>query len=116
MGLDRAFLSMLTASVSWQSFTGEDAFGNDQYAVAVTLKSFVDSMTETFGATDAQGKQDNRRITSGSVITDAKGIEVKDKMTLPSGAVMYVSHVDTGNDESGQPMYQTSTVTSAPRG
>lgn len=107
MGLDRDFLSMLTADVSLERNLGEDLFGNENYSAPETIPAYVANADTAFGSQDGQGQQDTPTVASVSLTTDAEGIKVKDRFTIPSGDVYYVSSATTGHDEFGQPLYQT---------
>lgn len=116
MGLDRSFLSLLTASVGLERFLGEDQWGNSSYAALVTAQTFIDPVTRTFGSQDGQDKQDAVTVDATRLTTDALGIKPRDRITLPGGMVVFVTDVATNRDEKGAELYQEVTAQSSQRG
>lgn len=115
MPLDEGFLAMLTATATWEPNTGKDTWGNEQYGPPQTVVTAVTSQTKEFGGEDGQSKQDGPVVTTMELITDSVGIALKDRITV-SGAVLYVTHVDTPKDELGVDLMHTVTASSTEKG
>ena len=115
MPLDAGFLEMLTATCIWEGNNGQDVWGNEQYSPPITLCCFVTNQTSDFGTDDGQERQENVRVTSMTIITDAVGVGLKDRFNV-SGRILYVDHVDTPKDEYGVDLMHTITATSTERG
>ena len=117
MGLDAGFLSLLTASVTVEQSTAEDAFGNATFGPARTAKAFIDPVVSTFGATTGTGTEQEGRIVIKSTITmDFESIRPGDRITLPGGTITYAVEVQTDKNEQGADLYQTVTVQDTERG
>ena len=114
MGLDRDFLSMLSARVRLEKKMGSDQFGNDTYALGVEHAAYVESASSRFGNDEEARKTKDPNITA-SVITDAIGVAPGDRFLI-GGSYHWVSEVETMKDEFGNDLYQTSQVTTTKRG
>lgn len=117
MGLDAGFISLLTMRMSWEANTGRDQWGNETYAAAVpNTPCFVTSQTSDFGSHDGQNKSEGDTVTRVEVLTDALGVKIKDRLTLPNGKVVFVTNVDTPQDESGADLMHTINAETAQKG
>lgn len=116
MGLSNDYLSLLKARPQWEALTGEDSWGNNTYAAPVTMFAYEDTSTESAGATDDQGAQDAVSVTECQIVSDYYGVHVRDRITLTTGEVMYVTAVETGKGEKGEALFHTITARSAQRG
>lgn len=114
-GLHEDFLSMLEAPATWSALTGKDVFGNNTYSSPKSIFVFVESINVSYGDVDNQGKKDNRQVYEAEMISDYHGIGLGDIIQF-QGRSMNVSRVVTGNNELGEPLYQTVTATTAKRG
>lgn len=116
MGLSADFLAMLQARPSWERYTGDDQFGNNLYAPPVVIEAFVGSLSQRAGGQDGQGTQDPEQVGDLDLITDYRGIGVKDRLTLQDGPVVHVVSTEVVHDALGAPLFQNVTATSTPRG
>lgn len=115
MPLDAGFLSLLTAVVTVEGFTGEDTWGNATFSAPRQEKAFIDPVTSTLGSTDGD-KQESRVVNRTTITMDFVGIRPGDRITLPGGTITYVVEVRTDKDEVGANLYQTVTVQDTERG
>lgn len=117
MGLDAGFVSLLSMRMTWEANDGQDQWGNESYATPVlAVPCFVTSQASDFGGDDGQNKSEGPTVTRVEVLTDAVGINVKDKLTLPNGKIVFVTNVDTPQDESGADLMHTITAETAQKG
>lgn len=115
MGLDAAFLSMLTASVQAERRTGKDQWGNETYSAATTEKAFIDTTTFQFGTGTPGEQKDKRAVGTTPIIMDAVGISVGDRITF-DGVPRTVTEVETIKDEFGNDLFQNVTVENQKKG
>jgi hypothetical protein len=115
MGLDRSFLAMLNMPVVITPFLNEDAFGNTVYGAPFNTSVALDPKASAFG-TENNERQEGTTVNSTSFISDALGIKLRDRVTLPDGTLVYVTAAETAYDEDGSDLYQTITAESTERG
>lgn len=115
MPLDAGFLAMLTTPGVWTPRGTQDQWGNEVEGTPVPIKCFVSSQATTFGQDDDQNRQDNTKVTTMEIITDAVGISLKDKITV-GGKSVYVDSVDTPKDELGVDLMHQITASTTERG
>lgn len=117
MGLDAGFLSLLTMRMTREAFTGKDQWGNETYAAPVlNIRCFVTSQKVVFGEDDGQHKVEGETVVRVEVITDAIGVKIKDRLTMPNGKVVFVTGVDIPQDEKGADLLHTITAETAQKG
>lgn len=116
MGLDRAFLAMLTHDIVLDRFDHEDQWGNTVYAASENIKGFVEPMRTFFGSQDRLGKQDYTIVSDTNVVCDAIGIGPRDRMHLAGDNIVFVTEVTLARDDKGQELFQNVTVESREKG
>jgi hypothetical protein len=117
MGLDAGFLAMLTMRMTWEPHTGRDTWGNETYGVPVpNTPCFVSSQAYDFGGQDNHHKAEGDSVLRVEVIADAIGVKIKDRLTLPGNRVVYVTGVDTPQDEQGNDLMHTIRAETAQKG
>lgn len=117
MGLDAGFLSLLTMRMTWEAHAGRDTWGNETYAPSVpNTPCFVTSQSWGFGAEDGHNKAEGDDVLRVEVLTDAIGVKIKDRLTLPGGRIVYVTSVDTPQDEQGNDLMHTIGAETAQKG
>jgi hypothetical protein len=123
MPLDRSFLSLLSQTALLQRHTGTDQWGNESYGPSETIKCFYsEESTGLSGVEDDTSGQTEPRVTAeGEIITDAIGMRPGDRLVPPHSAsdptstdYRFAVRVTTNLDESGVPLYQTSTLARKP--
>jgi hypothetical protein len=116
MGLDKDFLAMLEAEATLERFDQKDMWGNDSYLAPETIVCFVEPTNREYWVSRQHRSvgrdqlQQTRYITQYQLITDAVGIVPGDKLTV-QGGLSYVAQAETTNDEFGQTLYQTVSLT-----
>jgi hypothetical protein len=117
MGLDAGFLSMLTMRMTWEARTGKDQWGNETYAPPVPNQPcFVTSQGWSAGAADAHHKSEGDDVLRVELIADAIGVKINDRLTIPGGRIVYVTGVDTPQDEVGNDLMHTLTAETDQKG
>lgn len=106
MPLDAGFLAMLTMQGVWEGTADADKWGNEQWKAPVPIKCFITEQTVGWGRDDGNNQQERRQVVSMTIITDALGIELGDKITA-GGHTVYVTAVDTPKDEVGVDLMHT---------
>lgn len=115
MGLDADFLELLTVTVVLNRFTGEDSFGNQIYAVVENIQCVIDPSFQSYGQDSSQDQQYANPFYRSSIITDALGLKVRDKIAF-QGITYYLITAETTTDEFGVPLFQKSDLESVERG
>lgn len=115
MPLPASFLKLLKGRPQWERYTGDDSWGNNVYASPETIEAFVGTTQVASGAQDGQGVQEQEEVYTVDLITDYKGIKVKDRMTIDARP-MYVESAEVVHDAFGAPLYQNVTLTTRKRG
>lgn len=115
MPLPSGFLAMLTMSASLEAAASEDQWGNQLFTNPETIRCFLTSQTTELGGDTGEGRSEQVRVTTIELITDALGIEPKDRITM-SGATYHVTHVDTPKDAQGVDLMHTVTASTTERG
>ena len=72
MALDSNLAALLTVDVSWQGKTGNDGYGQDAWAAAVTLKCYP-----AFGAMEVQKKDGSVYTSDQALYFDANDANVQ---------------------------------------
>lgn len=106
MGLDASFLEMLVLQATWQPYTGNDTWGNDTWGASSTIKCWIDGVEQQRGDTPVQQEQVPTVDRAATLLTDALGVKVRDKITLPDGTVTHVVDAKTYYDEDATTLYQ----------
>lgn len=114
MPLDAGFLSMLTMSAMWEAQGVTDQWGNEGYEAPVAIKCFVTEQNTNWGSEEFQKKQ-HRQVRTMTIITDAVGISVGDKVVF-DGTDFWVTNVDTPKDEVGVDLMHTISCTTEKEG
>lgn len=117
MPLDAGSLSMLTMRMTWEAWDGKDQWGNESYAAPQpNTPCYVTSQTTVFGADDGQNKSEGDTVTRVAVLADAIGVKIKDRLTLPGGKIVFVTEVETPQDEHGIDLLHNITAETAQKG
>lgn len=112
--MDASDRSMLTASVNWEHWTGDDTFGNAQFSSAQTIDALITGYQSTQGGNE-EDRQQGPTVYSANLLTDAVGADVRDRFTV-NGVAMYAQTATTVLDEYGVPYLQKIAVQSIKRG
>ena len=92
--MDPALLTMLTETVTLQSYTGQDAYGKPSYGPVVTHPARVAYRVTTL--TNAQGQE--RTSTTTVYLDGAVPITVKDRLILPDGTAPAIQAIYSPTD------------------
>lgn len=105
MAFDTAFFELMQDYLGWQKHLGYDDFGNELYAIPVTVQAHVDGVTAARGTPgDSEATEGPTKRFYGTVYVPVVGIQPKDRLTFPvklESVVEYVESVNTLNDEDG---------------
>ena len=82
---------------------------------AISLARNKATEATSWGSQDGQGQQQRKQVTTMSLITDALGIKLGDKITV-GGQTVYVTSVDTPKDEVGIDLMHTITTSTEKEG
>lgn len=105
MPLSRGLKRMLNADFTWYRKTGEDGFGNTEFAAGVALKCYIDAENAEYGQEQEGDTKTETEQESVPIITDAEGIEVEDDVEF-EGRRRRVSQVTTYRDKRGVELCQ----------
>lgn len=109
------FAEMLTTNFGWSPYTGQDTFGNNTYGSTVSINGIQQSNKEVFAPQPVEGRAVAQPYTEVGLLTDAFGVNVRDKITTPDGLTVYVTEVTTHQDEFGTDLYHEMTATTTER-
>lgn len=105
MGLDADFLELLTHTVTWKAYTGEDQWGNNTYGADASVKCYITEVNRDFAPNDTQSRQRVGPTTGWRLITDYYGIAVGDRMII-DGVNGTVTGAQTLKEEDQSNLFQ----------
>ena len=115
MGLDRDFLSLLTASVGYESALEKDTWGNTGYTPLEPVACFIDAANATYGRAVPESFKESQQTATATIYLDAAGAKIGDRITFDSKQ-HWVTDLVTFKDEFGDDLLQVVTVTDQKKG
>lgn len=101
--MEQELYELLASQVTFNRYTSEDTYGNNTYGSNEVASCRIDSVDNRFGMATSQDQQPSATVQEYTLITDITPtlFAVRDKATLPDGAITFVRNVRVEYDEVG---------------